>query len=323
MAASLDELIHRADLDALVRHVDDTCAARDYDHLLRVRDAARSAVETGRQLWPIATLANYRLALWAPAHLAVRALDDAARQFMPGPVSEILAVHHQWEQLSEHLEPGHDRSLTAYERALRGDRIADDEARVLDIPFDPAPFEPQYPLARYDDDGLIEEFPARATSSTVTTGRESVPLDDDTVEAFRDMMRPWTTQSNGAARAVVVEGGLAEACGAISSGTVRTGRVTADDALAMLAWAASSGGAHGKRRGGAGGRSEALWLLSVFAGLQDDFPDSLPELGAVVAGCEFHVFENDETPTDGWGFHLVIVDPSEGISAALSAHDRP
>lgn len=65
MASSLDELIQRADLDGLVRHVDDTCSSRDWDHLLRIRDDAHNAVKTGRQLWPIATLANYRLALWA------------------------------------------------------------------------------------------------------------------------------------------------------------------------------------------------------------------------------------------------------------------
>lgn len=322
MAASLDELIHRADLDALVRHVDDACASRDFDHLLRVRDAARSAVDTGRQLWPIATLANYRLALWAPAHLAVRALDDVARQFMPGPVSEILAVHHDWEQLSPHLDEGHDRSLVAYERALRGDTIGDDEARALDVPFAPAYFEPRYVVAGYDDDGLVEVVPETLDPTIVVTVPDTTPMEDATVDAFRDMMRPWTAQSNGTARAVVVEGGVIEACGAIAPGTVRTGRITLGEALSTLAWGASTGAAHGNRRGTATGRSEALWLMSVFTGLDDSSPDSLDELGEVLADCEFHVFENDETPTDGWGFHLVIVDPSEGISAAFSAHDR-
>ena len=62
----LDDLIHAADLDGLVRMIDDRCSTGDWDGLLRVRDQARSAVKTGRQLWPAATLAEYRLALLAP-----------------------------------------------------------------------------------------------------------------------------------------------------------------------------------------------------------------------------------------------------------------
>ena len=98
MASPLDELdalVSRADLDGLVRHVDATCAAREWDHLVRVRDRSRAAVDTGRQLWPIATLANYRLALWAPAELAVRALDDTARTCMPAKVAR---NHHALER---------------------------------------------------------------------------------------------------------------------------------------------------------------------------------------------------------------------------------
>lgn len=321
MAASLDELVQRADLDGLVRHVDDTCASRDFDHLLRVRDAARAAVDTGRQLWPIATLANYRLALWAPPHLAVRALDDTARQFMPGPVPEILAVHHPWQELSAHLAPGHDRSLVAYERALRGDTIDSDEEAVLEVPIEPAPFEPRYLLAGYSDDGVIDTAPMMPRPSDALAAAAHEGFDDDTVHVFRDMMRAWTAQSNGTARAVVVEGGLAEACGAIAPGAVRTSELTSGQALQWLAWAAASGGAHGKRRGSAAGRSEALWLLAVFAGLDDEWPGSIGELEAVISQCRFHAFDNDGAPTGGWGLRLVIVDPQEGVSAALSAHD--
>ena len=99
-ADNLEQLVQRADLDGLVRHVDNTVADRDWDHLVRIRNASRSAVDTGRQLWPIATLANVRLALWAPAEYAVQSLDDHVRTFMPGPVSEILAVHHTWDELA-------------------------------------------------------------------------------------------------------------------------------------------------------------------------------------------------------------------------------
>ena len=48
----LDDLIHAADLDGLVRMIDNRCATGDWDGLLRARDRARGAVKTGRQLWP-------------------------------------------------------------------------------------------------------------------------------------------------------------------------------------------------------------------------------------------------------------------------------
>ena len=72
----LDALIHRADLDGLVRMVDDRCSTSDWDGLLRLRDRARHAVETGRQLWPAATLAEYRLALLAPPPFVAAVLDE-------------------------------------------------------------------------------------------------------------------------------------------------------------------------------------------------------------------------------------------------------
>ena len=62
----LDDLIHRADLDGIVRMIDNRCSNNEWDGLLRVRDRTRSAVKTGRQLWPAAALAEYRLALLAP-----------------------------------------------------------------------------------------------------------------------------------------------------------------------------------------------------------------------------------------------------------------
>lgn len=322
MAASLDELVQRADLDGLVRHVDDTCASRDWDHLLRVRDAARAAVSTGRQLWPIATLANYRLALWAPAHLAVRALDDTARTFMPGPVSEILAVHHTWDDLEPHLEFGHDRSLVAYERALRGDTIDFNEHQALEIPFSPGEWEPKYQLAGYNDDGVVDEMPMFSMRWESCMPRPAEPMSDAALSVFAHMMSPWTTQSEGSARAVVVEGDVEDALGALGAHTASVSPMTPHDALLWLAWAGSSGGAHGKRRGVATGRSEALWFLSVFTGLDEDWPDSFDELGDTLESLNFYAFTHDATPTSGWMLNLMIEDPDEGLTVALSASDH-
>ena len=42
------DLIHRADLDGLVRLIDSLTVSRDWSELLRLRDRARAAVDTGR-----------------------------------------------------------------------------------------------------------------------------------------------------------------------------------------------------------------------------------------------------------------------------------
>ena len=54
----ITDLVHRADLDGLVRLIDSFTTDREWSELLRLRDRARAAVETGRQLWPAATLAE-------------------------------------------------------------------------------------------------------------------------------------------------------------------------------------------------------------------------------------------------------------------------
>ena len=62
--------------DGLVRLVDARCASGDWAALLRLRDRCAAATrETGRQLWPAATLAEYRLALLAPPEWAATVLD--------------------------------------------------------------------------------------------------------------------------------------------------------------------------------------------------------------------------------------------------------
>ncbi len=321
MASPLDDLIHRADLNELVRHVDATCSSRDWDHLVRIRDSARSAVSTGRQLWPIATLANYRLALWAPPEHAVRALDDTARTFMPGPVSEIIAVHHRWSDLEEHLARGHDRSLIAYERALRGDEIEQNEDPILEIPIEPQPWEPSYELATYTDDGV--DFPAPDLPRPIEfqEAEEAVIIDDpDTVGAFRRLVEPWTAHSNGQATAVVAEGTISEALGALGLQQARVAPLTAQEGLSFLAWAGASGGAYGKRRGVAGGRSEAWWFLASFTGMLDDWPCEPQEFGEIVTSLQFSTFD-DGLDNAGWSIRLMIEDPQEGLVVAVRATD--
>ena len=95
----LDLLVHRADLDALVRLIDDRTAARDWAGLRAARDRCRAAIATGRQLWPAATLAEYRLALLAPDTWAAPMITEDAGSFTVGPLTEVIAQHHTWAQL--------------------------------------------------------------------------------------------------------------------------------------------------------------------------------------------------------------------------------
>lgn len=324
----LDELIHRADLDELVRHVERTVAARDWAHLVETRDAARAAVATGRQLWPIATLANVRLALRAPAEHAVRALDDGARTFMPGPISEMLACAHHWRDLAPHLPEGHDRSLTAYERALRGDPdVGADEPGVLDIPVVPADWEPPYVTTVYDDDGAHDDPPEAPGGEAIvldTAGnerRESLDIDNAVTDAFRQLVEPWTASSNGAARIAFVDGGAADSLTALGVTSARLVRLDAPRALKWLAWAGASGGAHGRRRGAATGRFGAWWLLASITGMDTDgWPPDSERFGEVISSLECWWWDEGE-PGSGWRVSLVIDDVDEGTSCALEAHD--
>lgn len=326
MADALDELIHRGDLDGLVRHVDNTVAVSDWEHLVTIRNDSRAALNTGRQLWPIATLANFRLALWAPAHFAVRALDDTARTFMPGPVAEILAVHHSWDELEQLVEPGHDRGIFAYERALRGDSIDSLEPRILDIPISPQHWEPNYLYASYNDDGVVETFPTLHNHQHTISidGIATTPIEDfDTNDAFRRMMDSWTAQSNGSAQLAIVEGSPSEALGGLGFANIQSelAAVSCQEAWQALTWAGSTGGAHGKRRGVATARSDLWWLFAQIAGIAHEWPLDTDECGEIALGCEYFVFRNEKTPTDGWGLNLIIFDPQEGLCVALSAHD--
>ncbi len=126
----LDGLIHRADLDGLVRMIDDRTTAHEWAGLLRVRDRCRRAVDTGRQLWPAATLAEHRLALLAPPEFVAVVLDESdgvSGRFTIGPLTEVAAQHHGWNELVGHLDRGPRAAFVAHERSIRGERIPVDD----------------------------------------------------------------------------------------------------------------------------------------------------------------------------------------------------
>src|SRR3954467_13708516 len=196
----LDELVHRADLDGLVRMVDSLCASADWAALLELRNRARAAVATGRQLWPVATLAEYRLALLAAAEWAAPVLDEDSGRFTIGPLTEVVSQHHQFDELRPALPEGPRLGFIAHECALRGQSVPDDVPNPLEIPFALQLWEPSYALADYSDEGVdapAPRLPGSTSFLTVPAGECKVVDDPDVELAVRQLIEPWITSSNG------------------------------------------------------------------------------------------------------------------------------
>ena len=138
--------------------------AGDWPRLRRLRDAPATPSGTGRQLWPAATLAEYRLALLAPAEWAAGVLDEGSGRFTIGPLTEVVAQHHTWAELAPLLDGRPRAALVAHERALRGEAIEPASRRRAARRRSTCRTRwrrgsPTTPLADYRDDGA--EFPSR------------------------------------------------------------------------------------------------------------------------------------------------------------------
>ena len=117
---------------------------------------ARHAVETGRQLWPAATLAEYRLALLAPPPFVAAVLDESdglSGRFTIGPLTEVAAQDHTWADLAPVLDRGpRSRSSPTNGRcAAKRSTDAAELPAVLELPLDIQAWEPAYSLAVYTD----------------------------------------------------------------------------------------------------------------------------------------------------------------------------
>jgi hypothetical protein len=321
--SELDELVHRADLDGLVRVVDALCATRDWSTLLELRNRSRAAVATGRQLWPVATLAEYRLALWAPAEWAGQVLDEDSGRFTIGPLTEVVAQHHRFDELLPALSDGPRLGFIAHECALRRQSIPDHVANPLEIPFQLQPWEPAYALAEYSDEGVHAPAPPLPDSASFVAipAGDSQVLDDAEVDlAARQLIESWITSSNGHVEIACVEGDAAAAVSALGVASGRLAPITAASALAWLAWAGASGGAHGRRRGGAIGRFGAWWVIAALAGLSEEWPIAPDQVGEVACALDWYWWDGAEPPL-GWELQLAVSDPVEGYAWAISAHD--
>lgn len=274
--AKLIDLVEASDSDGLIRFIDGLCAAREWEGLVETRERCRQAETRGKQLFGVAQFADYRLALEAPGELAGTVLVDGAGRFALGPLWEVAASTHSWKELDPYLSSVRMRALIAAERALRGEDVtaADIDDEVLGVPHMVRSWEPSYPVATYRSDGADFPGPDPIPLAPMQPVDPGDPLDDiDSEEALYALGRTWAEESNGSARVASVHGDAAAAIAAIADGEAVWGAVSFDVALAHMAWAGASGGAHGARRGSAVGRSDA-WAATAALGDIEWVPDA-------------------------------------------------
>lgn len=321
--SDLAAAVARADVAELLRVTDGLAATRDWPGLWELRDRCDAAVERGHQLWPISHHVEYRLALEAPGEWAARVLVDGAGRFAPGPLAEVAASTHAWAELAPHVAPGPLAALTLAECVVRGEDLREAPVPgpvVVELPARLEPWEPAYPLAEYHADH--GEFPAPEAPRRVPVDlpAASAPVPDGpTCDALLALSATWTTQSDGRAETVAVSGTAEHAIAALGVPRARAAEIDAALALAWMAWAAASGGAHGRRRGMALGRYDAWWAATALAG----FPpgEATPaELGEAVATLRWVLWDAHE-PETGWTLRLAIEDPEHGLAWAVAAVD--
>lgn len=323
--ASLPELLSMGDLDGLVRHADRLANTGDWEELLVLRERCNEAAElTGKQLWGAAQYAEYRLALEAPGELAASVVVSGAARFALGPLTEVIAQHHSWEDLADHLPDPASASVVAQERILRGEDLRADLRAGLDetgLPGILQPFEPAYALPTYRADELLESGPSEpARTGRRLFGASGPPADAPELEdALTDAVHHWEMQSTGEVWTAAVDGPVDSAVGALSDGHVQLVELSVPEALGRIAWCAASGAAHAARRGMGPGRSAAWWVAAQAAGLE--WPPDPDELEYELEELRWWTWtsEGDE---QGWRLRIAIEDPADDLTVAIDAFDR-
>jgi len=321
----LGDAIDANDLDALVRLVDAFCTTQEWTDLVGLRGRARLALERGRQLWPAASYAEYRLALDAPAAFAALVLTEDAGRFALGPLSEVAASTHTWADLAPHAPPGPVAALAAHERVVRGevvDPATVAHAEVLSVPMQLARWEPPYLVPTYLPDRVDEPGPDPILGRPVPRVEPGeIVRDPDVDEAVRDLVRPWTAHSDGYARVVAVRGDASSAIAALGASNARGAWVDAGEALALMGWAAASGGRHGRRRGAAAGRDRVWATAGAIAGFDPGERLDPASLGDAISELRWFVWNAPDVST-GFVLRFAVEDPVEGVAWACDAHDR-
>ena len=323
MDSHLRELIEAGDLNALLRAVDGLCASRSWDDLVELAGACEEALERGKQLWPIAAHIDYRLALEGPAEYAAEVLTVDTGRFSHGPLTEVAASTHTWEELAPHIETSQLAAYVAQERVLRSEVLTGDtraHPEILELPLELAAWEPGYSLATYKPTfvEVSETWEPKAPLAEAELRPGEELIDPTLTDSLLEVVQPWTSESNGAARAVFVEGDAVAAASHLVLERLLIGPLEGAEAVQRLAWAAASGGAHGRRRGAAYGRFSSWYTTALLAGLE--WPASPEDLGAAIDDLRWYRFDEGD-PEEGWVLRLVVEDPTDGWAAAIAATD--
>lgn len=306
--------IEASDTDELIRIIDGHCKARNWDALVALRGRCQEAVTRGKQLWGVDEHVRYRLALEAPGKWAGAVVSEGRTRFTPGPLPEVAASTKAWAEMADYLEPGPARMTFAAERIVRGD--SPDEPGSLPGLQD---WEPAYPLATYKADKVETPRPKLPAGATTELPDEVTVIDDPESEAaLTDLIEPWIDQSNGRCQTVSVEGGALDAVAALGLSSAGIARLDTATALAHMAWAGASGGAHGRRRGAAAGRYLAWWVVASISDL--DWPAAPEEVENAASRIRWYWFD-DASPGSGWVLRLALEDPELNLGWAISAND--
>src|SRR5690606_37929105 len=92
--------------------------------------------------------------------------------------------------------------------------------------------------------------------------------------------------------------------------------IPATEALAHVAWAGASGGAHGRRRGMAIGRFSMWWLLGALGDLHDAWPPSDRAVEELLGELTWYRWDAHE-PEGGWRLQLLVEHATEGVAWAI------
>lgn len=321
--SSLEELLESAQPNPLLRRVDGLCDLRAWDELVDLAVRCREAYERGKQLWPIAEHIDYRLALEAPPRYAAAVLTPTAGRFALGPLTEVAASTHTFDQLVDWAPSPQVAGVLAAERVLRGENLtgrAEAHREVLELPLRIEAWEPAYPLATYKAHEMDAPAPALRPLEERWGAAAGETLDEpEVLRALLELVSPWVSTSGGRAEAAIVEGPSPAAVAALGVGSAPAGEITVPEAMALMGWAAASGGAYGRRRGAAAGRSAAWWASAALCDLE--WPVDADLLGDELARLRWYRWEPPDL-VGGWSLHLAVEDPEGGWSAAIRAEDR-